>query len=114
MDNISSYFISLLIPFLMVIIGVVHKVRAPKKINHFYGYRTFRSMASQKAWDHAQKLLGYYSVRFGICNIAIVILLLYLLPFSVDVVTFINMGLSIIFLFIPIFFIEKNLKKNFQ
>jgi len=113
-DNISSYFISLLIPFLMIIIGIVHKIRAPQKINHFYGYRTFRSMSSQKAWDHAQKLLGYYSIRFGICNTAIAIVLLYLLPFSLDVVTFINLGLSMIFLFIPIFFIEKKLKRNFE
>jgi len=113
-ENIASYFISLLIPFLMIAIGIVHKIKAPKKINHFYGYRTFRSMSSQKAWDHAQRLLGYYSIRFGFCNIAIAIFLLYILPFSLDVVTLINMGLSMVFLFIPIFFIEKNLKRNFQ
>ncbi|MEH7336740.1 SdpI family protein [Neobacillus drentensis] len=57
----------------MIIIGILHKIRAPKKINHFYGYRTFRSMSLQKAWDHAQKLIGYYSIRFGICNIPIAI-----------------------------------------
>ena len=114
MENLTSYFISLFIPFLMIAIGIVHKIKAPKKINPFYGYRTLRSMSSQKAWDHAQKLLGYYSFRFGIYNIAIAIFLLYILPFSLDVVTLINMGLSIVFLFIPIFFIEKNLKRNYQ
>ncbi|XRG79022.1 SdpI family protein [Rossellomorea sp. GAMAL-10_SWC] len=114
MENISSFVISLLIPFLMIIIGIVNKKRAPKNINHFYGYRTFRSMSSQQAWDRAQKLLGYYSIRLGICNIPISILLLYFLPFSLDVVTLINLGVSILFLFIPIFYIEKDLKRNFK
>ncbi|MET3194028.1 SdpI family protein [Bacillus sp. OAE603] len=114
MDNISSYFISLLIPFIMIIIGFVHKIRAPKKINHFFGYRTFRSMSSQKAWDHAQKLLSYYSIRFGFCNSVISLLLLYLLPYSLDEITLINLGVSMIFLFIPIFFIENKLKRSFQ
>jgi len=35
-------------------VSVFMERHPPKRINHFYGYRTPRSMASQEAWDFAQ------------------------------------------------------------
>jgi uncharacterized membrane protein len=38
---------------LILLIALITKFFPPKKINHLYGYRTSRSMKSQKAWDCA-------------------------------------------------------------
>ena len=37
----------------------------PKKINGLYGYRTTRSMESQKNWDFAQKFSGKLMAKYG-------------------------------------------------
>ncbi|SFA86906.1 SdpI/YhfL protein family protein [Bacillus sp. cl95] len=113
MEIVISYFTIYLIPILMIIIGVFIKLKAPKQINFFYGYRTQRSMSSQEAWDYAQQLLGKYSLRIGISLIPIGNLFLLILPFSLDVITLINLGVGVICLLIPILFIEKELKKKF-
>ncbi|HMP98127.1 MAG TPA: SdpI family protein [Cyclobacteriaceae bacterium] len=39
----------------LLVIGYLFMRFPPKKINHFYGYRTPRSMRSQEAWDFANK-----------------------------------------------------------
>lgn len=38
---------------LMLILGYLYKRFPPKKVNHWYGYRTSRSMKSQEAWNCA-------------------------------------------------------------
>ncbi len=41
-------------PFIFVL-ARVFQTWPPKKINHFYGYRTPRSMRNQDTWDEAQR-----------------------------------------------------------
>ncbi len=48
----------LLIPVTMIGFGAYFRKRAPGEINRVFGYRTTRSMASRKAWDHAHRLCG--------------------------------------------------------
>lgn len=38
----------------------------PKKINSLYGYRTNRSMKSQKIWDYAQKKSAKEMMKVGL------------------------------------------------
>lgn len=49
-----------------IIVGVLLTKFPPKKINGFYGYRTFNSMKSQDAWDFAQQFSGKELSKWGI------------------------------------------------
>ncbi|QOI97015.1 MAG: SdpI family protein [Flammeovirgaceae bacterium] len=44
---------------LMLVLSFLFKQFPPKKINHWYGYRTPRSMRSQEAWDFANRYSSY-------------------------------------------------------
>ena len=48
----------LLLPLMIAVLGAVMAQRPPKRINHWMGYRTARSMRSQVAWDFANRLSG--------------------------------------------------------
>lgn len=51
-----EYLILNLIPGLILgLVTVLYQWRPPQSPNSFYGYRTLRSMASQQAWDFANK-----------------------------------------------------------
>ncbi|WP_211746661.1 SdpI family protein [Paenibacillus sp. Marseille-Q4541] len=49
-----------------VIIGVAMKWKPPKKINSFYGYRTNRSMSSQRMWEEANRYSAMWMIYVGI------------------------------------------------
>ncbi len=44
---------------LVFLLAKVFRIWPPRKVNAWYGYRTWRSMRSQEAWDEAQR----YSAR---------------------------------------------------
>lgn len=44
------------IVLITLIVMIILKLRPPKKMNVWYGYRTVNSMKSQEHWDLAQKL----------------------------------------------------------
>ncbi len=49
---------SLLTPVLMIVGGRLMWKRCPKKINHFIGYRTVRSMKNMDTWTFAHEHIG--------------------------------------------------------
>ncbi|WP_299286453.1 SdpI family protein [uncultured Mucilaginibacter sp.] len=51
-----------LIGLIMLLVGLLQKYFPPKKINHFYGYKTPSSMKNQETWDEA----NYYSAKLMI------------------------------------------------
>jgi len=51
---------TLLIPAVMLFLGYRFKNGGPKKINHFFGYRTSRSMKNRDTWDFAHRRCGAY------------------------------------------------------
>ena len=64
--NVISLSISIvffLIPAISFIVGTVSKKNPPKEINKYKGYRTARSMASQEAWDYANRRMGELLVK---------------------------------------------------
>jgi uncharacterized membrane protein len=92
--------------------GYIQFKYPPKKINHFYGYRTKTSMRSQEVWNYAQTFsakkiqhLGVYSFFGGI------------LAYFVNIDQFFAMwtGISLITALpiLMIFQIEKELKRRF-
>lgn len=69
------------VAFILVLTGFIFYLAAwiqakypPKKINHFYGYRTKISMKNQEIWDYAQqysaeklKKSGLFLILLGLC-----------------------------------------------
>jgi uncharacterized membrane protein len=62
----------------MIGFGFLFEKHAPKKRNFILGYRSFRSMSSQEAWDYGNKLSGLLLSRLGIalfvCSVAALII----------------------------------------
>lgn len=111
MDNPAFYF--------PAISGAVFALTAwimmtypPKKINHFYGYRTPRSMKSQQHWDFAQHYSSKELVRIGIFILLISPLCLL---FSISKNTGLIIGMTITFapLILLIVRTESALKERF-
>ncbi len=67
-------FITVIPGVVFVLTGFLLKRFPAKKPNALYGYRTTTSMKSQEAWDAAQQIGGTESMRLGIYQIAIGIL----------------------------------------
>lgn len=63
------------LPLLLFIIGYIFQYRYPSKINRLYGYRTKRSMSSEKAWLYAQKLLAKTLMIIGLLSFITTIIL---------------------------------------
>ena len=94
------------------VVGYIQFKYPPKKINHFYGYRTRTSMQSQEVWNYAQTFSakkiqhrGVYSFFGGI------------LAYFVNIDQFYGMwiGISLVTV-LPILLIskiEKELKRRF-
>ncbi len=70
----------LVIPFAMLITGILYMKRPAKTINWMYGYRTQRAMKDQETWDFAQQYFGKVCRRLGMSlTIFVVILMLYVI-----------------------------------
>lgn len=104
----------LLIPIIMIIFGAVLKFKPPSKINSFYGYRTNRSMNSQKAWDYAQKRIGGLWLYIGAILYTAIIISLLLLPVAKETLSIIHVGIGIIALIIGIPIVEKAIKEKYD
>ncbi|MFU0827323.1 MAG: SdpI family protein [Lachnoclostridium sp.] len=115
---ITMFICNLVLPLIMVLAGYMMYKHTPKFINRIYGYRTNRSMKNMDTWKFANKYCGKLWFRIGL--ILLVPSVVVQLPFinSSDNLTG-NMTLLIeaIQLFaaiVPIFFVEKALKINFD
>ncbi|WP_299675076.1 SdpI family protein [uncultured Dokdonia sp.] len=85
--------------------------KPPKKINHFYGYRTRRSMANQDIWDFA----NHQSAK-DLWHLAIVTMItgIILLPFDISFKVLIQVGVLLIGLGISVWHTEKEISKRFD
>ena len=104
----------LLIPIIMILVGLVFKFKPPSKINNIYGYRTTRSMKSQKTWDYAQNRIGVLWLYMGVILYSVIIISMLFLPISKEHLSFIHGGIGLIALIIGIPFVEKELKEKFD
>ena len=104
----------LLIPIIMVIFGLILKFKPPSKINIIYGYRTKRSMKSQKTWDYAQRRIGDLWLYIGVILYSVIIISILFLPVAKEYLSFIHGGIGVIALLIAIPFVEKELKEKFD
>ncbi len=108
----------LITPFIMIFFGGKFKNNPPDKINWIYGYRTKMSMKNKDTWIFAHKKIGGIWLKSGI--ILAVISSVCMLPLIgkdskiIGSVGGTIMGIQIVLLIIPIFFVEMALKKNFD
>ena len=105
-----------ILPLLTISIGYIMFNYPPKKINHFVGYRTFRSMKNENNWIFANKYCGKSWIIIGIIMLIITIILFLLNHLKIVNITE-DIMLIIVFCEIfaiisPTFVIEKRLKNN--
>lgn len=69
---------TVVIPLMMIGFGLLWRKYPPKTINWIYGYRTFRAMKSQVAWDFAHRYFGKVMLNLGaillLASLAIVLI----------------------------------------
>ena len=56
----------LLIPIAMIVFGRLFSNKAPKDINHIFGYRTKRSMMKMDTWKFAHAYIGKFWLICGL------------------------------------------------
>lgn len=56
----------LLVPGILIAFGGICKDKAPKDINHIYGYRTSMSMKNRDTWEFANTLWGKLAWKWGL------------------------------------------------
>ncbi|MGN0341171.1 MAG: SdpI family protein [Roseburia sp.] len=115
---ISMFLCNLLIPLLMIISGYLMYKHTPKKINGVYGYRTTRSMKNMDTWKFAHDYCGQIWMKAGI--ILLIPTIVIQLPFIhssdgvIGVMTLLIMTVQLVVLILPVYFVEKALKENFD
>lgn len=105
------------IPLLMIGFGKYFSRNAPGEINHWFGYRTARSMKNRDTWEFAHHYFGFLWLRTG--RVLLVVSVAAMLPVygkSIELVGTYGGGLCVIqmiVMLVPIFFTESALKREF-
>ena len=109
--------VSLLIPSIMIVFGIVFSLFSPKEINSFYGYRTTMSMINKDTWKFAHLYCGKIRIVVGAVMLILSALTVLLLRGSDDNITVIA-GIIIIvqtvILILSVIPVEMALRKNFD
>lgn len=66
----------LLIPLIMVFYGYSFYKKFPKRINRFFGYRTFRSMKNEDTWIFAHHFFGKIAFIIGLVLLPVTFILM--------------------------------------
>jgi len=111
-------FCALLIPATMILFGRYFMIKAPVKINCFFGYRTKRSMRNRSSWEFAHRFFGRLWWRVGWLLLFLSILFCFFIR-NADTellgrLTPVLMFAQMPFLLFPIYLTEKALKKEFE
>lgn len=106
----------MLIPASMVVLGYVLKNHSPKEINGLCGYRTERSMKNKRTWKFANTYCGELWLKIGtvITIISSVILFLLMNTTAFEIILLAIVLIQVIIMIVPIYFVEKALKENFD
>ncbi|MCH8534206.1 MAG: SdpI family protein [Flavobacteriaceae bacterium] len=84
--------------------------KPPKNINHFYGYRTKKSMKNQENWEFSQKFSAQSMIKWGVIYLFTSILA-FLVELEMKWEISLALALMFIFVFIPVIETEKALNK---
>ena len=115
---IWMFIVAILCPTLMIVAGLYFRKTAPKKINHFFGYRTERSMKNKDTWEFAHKYLGKLWLILGLTLIVpSVVSMFFVIGKSQELISVISLIICVVGLVALIASIiptEKALKKTFD
>ena len=106
----------LIVPITMIVFGRLFSNKAPKDINHTFGYRTKRSMMNKDTWKFAHAYIGKLWFICGLILISVVIMAL-VLGKGTDTVGMVGAILTVVQMILMIGTIiptEYALKKNFD
>jgi uncharacterized membrane protein len=95
----------------IIVIALVVKKFPPKKINHFYGYRTTRSMKNQKIWTAANTYANNLMLKVSVYSLVFPVFCYFIFPDYNFIITVIANTLLICSILL---FTEKHLSKNFD
>ena len=108
----------MLIPAIMFGFGKFFRYNPPEEINYVFGYRTTRSMKNNETWIFAQKKIGSIWLKWSkYLALFTAVSMLFLFNKSEEVIgnrTLIIMAVDMTGLLVPIYFVEKSLKENFD
>lgn len=109
---------SLFVPLIMLIFGIVFLKKSPNKINPVYGYRSRRSMKSPEAWKFAHYLCAKIWLYAGIVMLLLTILAMLLVlkksEETIGTVAQIVIYVQLAVLLLSIIPVEASLKRNFD
>ena len=109
---------SLFVPLIMLIFGIVFLKKSPNKINPVYGYRSRRSMKSIEAWKFAHYLCAKIWLYAGIVMLLLTILAMLLVlkksEETIGTVAQIVIYVQLAVLLLSIIPVEASLKRNFD
>ena len=109
---------SLFVPLIMLIFGIVFLKKSPNKINPVYGYRSRRSMKSIEAWKFAHYLCAKIWLYAGIVMLLLTILAMLLVlkksEETIGAVAQIVIYVQLAVLLLSIIPVEVALKRNFD
>lgn len=63
--KVFMFVVLMLIPATMIGFGHLWKKKPPNRVNSVYGYRTGRSMRTQRAWNYAHEVCGAFWRKSG-------------------------------------------------
>ncbi len=111
MEAQEQFLISLGYLVFMLLVSVLFVKFPPKKINHFYGYRTRRSMANQEIWKAANDYSAKMMVKITLLSLIFPPILYFIYPEYNFLTTII---IHTILLLSTLYFTEKHLNSNFS
>ena len=109
--DVFFWIVDLLIPFAVALIGLLFTLRPPRRINMIIGYRTARSMSSQRMWDEAHKRYGGICIRTGPALLLFAIAAKLLVPLPPEILSLSLLPFSFAALIAPIPMVERQLKR---
>ena len=106
--------LSLFIPIIMIVFGILMWFAPPKGRNTSYGYRTKRSMMNEETWDYAQACMGKSWFIVGIVLIGVTLFLLPRIALDHGSLIIIILSIQVVFLCVPFIWIEFLLSRHFK
>lgn len=110
--------VNMLIPAMMFGFGKFFRDNPPEEINYAFGYRTTRSMKNNETWLFAQKKMGKiwfeWSKYLALFTVVSMVLMFGKSKEMIGNRSLWIMGVNLAGLLVPIYFVEKLLKENFD
>lgn len=115
---VFMFVVDVLVPVTMIVFGLYFIKHAPKEINGIFGYRTTMSMKNRETWEFSHHYFGRRWRLFGwillVISIIVTLLVFGKSKNQIGMVSMVLFWIQMLFLIIPIFSTERELKHRFD